>query len=74
MGLKSSLAALMLAVPLGLAHPGHEKVYQHPLEVRTLDHCKRDFAKPEFVKRTVEIHGSELSRLRRSLGIEKEHE
>lgn len=75
MGLKSTLAALMLAVPLGLAHPGPEKVYQHnavPLEARSLNHCKRHFEKEEFMKRTVEIHGAELSRLRRAAGLEAE--
>jgi hypothetical protein len=75
MGLKNCIATLLLAVPLGLAHPGHEeKVYQHnalPLERKSLAHCDKEFNHPEFIKRTVEVHGEELLRLRRALGIEE---
>jgi hypothetical protein len=74
MGLKHSLATLLLAsVPLGLAHPGDEKVYQHrarPLEQRSLDHCDKHFSEAEFVKRTVDIHSAEFERLRRAAGFE----
>jgi hypothetical protein len=73
MGIKSTLTSLLLAIPLGLAHPAPEKIYQHnavPREARSLDHCKREFSHPEFVKKTTEIHGAELQRLRRALGYE----
>ena len=69
MGLKS----LLVAASLALAHPGHEKVYQHNAvekEARSLDHCSAEFSHPEFVKRTVERHGAEFDRLRRDLGFE----
>jgi hypothetical protein len=73
MALKTFLSSLLLAAPLVLAHPGHEEhVYAHsalPLERKSLAHCKREFEAPEFIKRTVEIHGEELARLRRQLGI-----
>lgn len=68
---KASVAGLLLAASAARAHPGHhEKVYAGPVAARDLSHCSRDFAEPEFVKRTVEIHGEELLRLRRSLGLE----
>ncbi|GAB1315230.1 Intradiol ring-cleavage dioxygenases domain-containing protein [Madurella fahalii] len=73
MVLKSILSSLLLAAPLVLAHPGKEKVYAHaalPLERKSLGHCQREFNEPEFIKRTVEIHGRELQRLRRDLGLE----
>lgn len=73
MTLKTSLVALALTASLGYAHPGHEKVYQHAPEVRSLDHCDKAFSHPEFVKRTVEIHGEELARLRRAIGLEAEN-
>ncbi|KAK3933874.1 Intradiol ring-cleavage dioxygenase [Diplogelasinospora grovesii] len=64
---------LLLAAPLALAHPGHrEEVYHHPLERRDLNHCEKSFSEPEFIKRTVEIHGREFARLRRELGLETE--
>lgn len=72
MVLKSVVTSLLLAAPLALAHPGKEKVYAHaalPLERKSLSHCKREFSEPEFVKKTVEIHGRELHRLRRDLGL-----
>jgi hypothetical protein len=72
MSLKASIAALALGASMGWAHPGHEKVYQHAPEVRSLDHCSRSFKEPEFIKRTVEIHGEELARLRRAAGLEDE--
>ena len=76
MGLKSTLAALLLAVPTGLAHPGHEeKIYQHnalPLERKSLAHCEKHFKEEEFARRTVERHTAEFSRLRRAIGIEDE--
>lgn len=76
MALKNFLASLLLAAPVALAHPGHkEEVYAHralPLERKSLAHCSAEFSEPEFVKRTVEIHGRELARLKRSLGIEVE--
>ncbi|KAK3936348.1 aromatic compound dioxygenase [Diplogelasinospora grovesii] len=62
---------LLLAAPLALAHPGHkEEVYHHPLERRDLNHCEKSFSEPEFIERTVEIHGREFARLRRELGLE----
>lgn len=74
MALKDFLASLLLAAPVALAHPGHhEKVYAHnalPLDRKSLAHCSAEFSHPEFIKRTVEIHGSELARLKRSLGLE----
>ncbi len=70
MALSTSLTALVLTASLGWAHPGHEKIYQHAPEVRSLDHCDKAFSHPEFVKRTVEIHGEELARLRRAIGLE----
>ncbi len=76
MALKNFMAGLLLASPVALAHPGHhEKVYAHnalPLERKSLAHCSAEFSKPEFIKRTVEIHGAELDRLKRSLGLEVE--
>jgi len=72
MGLKSLLSSALLAAPLVFAHPGHrEEVPAHPLEARDLKHCAREFNDPELVKRTVEFHGKEYSRLRRSLGLEE---
>jgi hypothetical protein len=75
MALKHFLASLLLAAP-ALAHPGEEEVvYAHaalPLERRSLAHCSAQFQEPEFVKRTVQVHGKELARLKRSLGIEVE--
>lgn len=73
MALRYWLASLLLAAPLALAHPGKEKVYAHaalPLERKSLAHCEKEFSHPEFVKKTVEIHGRELTRLRRALGKE----
>lgn len=65
---------LLLAASAVLAHPGgHEKVYEGPVAARGLGQCNKAFAQPEFVKRTVEIHGEELLRLRRALGIEPEN-
>lgn len=75
MALKSFLTGLLLAAPLALAHPGKEEVYAHaalPLERKSLSHCEKEFSEPEFIKRTVEIHGRELERLRRQLGIQVE--
>jgi len=73
MTLKNLLTSLLLAAP-ALAHPGHkEKVYAHsalPLERKSLAHCSAQLNEPAFVKRTVEIHGRELARLKRALGIE----
>jgi hypothetical protein len=77
MALKHWLAGLLLAAPFAAAHPGKEKVYAHaalPLERKSLAHCEKEFSHPEFVKKTVEIHGRELARLRRALGIETEEE
>jgi hypothetical protein len=74
MALKHFLASLLLAAP-ALAHPGKEEVYAHaalPLERKSLAHCSAQFQEPEFVKRTVQVHGKELARLKRSLGIEVE--
>lgn len=70
MSLKASIAALVLSASVGWAHPGHEKVYQHAPQVRDLGHCDKAFNHPEFVKRTVEIQGEELARLRRAIGLE----
>ncbi|KAK0716772.1 Intradiol ring-cleavage dioxygenase [Lasiosphaeria miniovina] len=75
MGIKNLLSSLLLAAPLVLAHPGKEKVHAHralPLERKSLDHCEKHFSDPEFVTRTVEIHGREFARLRRELGLETE--
>ncbi|KAL2269212.1 hypothetical protein VTJ83DRAFT_4058 [Remersonia thermophila] len=70
MSLKNILASALLAAAPAVAHPGHKDVVpQGPLYRRNLDHCAGKFQEPEFIKRTVEIHGSELARLRRSLGI-----
>ncbi|KAK4164366.1 Intradiol ring-cleavage dioxygenase [Cladorrhinum sp. PSN259] len=70
-----SILSILLAAPLALAHPGHkEEVQAHraqPLERMSLDHCSKEFNSPEFVKRTVEIHGEELVRLRRALGYDE---
>lgn len=75
MAIKTLLSSFLLA-PLALAHPGHhEKVYSHralPVEQRSLDHCSKEFNSPEFVKRTVEVHGQEFARLRRALGYDEE--
>ncbi len=68
--LNNSLASLLLLAPLVLGHPGPEEHVNQPLESRNLDHCQRDFSEPEFVKRTIQIHGAEYARLRRSLGLE----
>ncbi|KAL1874354.1 hypothetical protein VTK73DRAFT_437 [Phialemonium thermophilum] len=74
MGFKSSLAALLLAVPWTLGHPG-EKVPLHAATLpRSLNHCKKRFSEPEFVRKTVEIHGREFSKVRRAFGFEQEHE
>lgn len=77
MGFKTSLAAALLAIPLGLAHPHpvDEPEYQHharPLMERSLDHCAGQFAEPEFMKRTIDRHSDEYDRLRRALGVEPE--
>lgn len=73
MTIKGSLTALVLAASVVWAHPGHEKIYQHAPEVRSLDHCDKAFSHPDFVKRTVEIQGEELARLRRAVGLEAEN-
>ena len=71
MGLKSFLSSALLAAPLVFAHPGHrEEAPAHPLEARDLQHCAREFNDPDLVKRTVEFHGNEMARLRRSIGLE----
>lgn len=73
--LNTVLAAgmLLLAAPT-VAHPGHkEEVYAHsalPLERKSLAHCSTKFNEPAFVKKTVQIHGRELARLRRARGID----
>ncbi|KAK0629518.1 Intradiol ring-cleavage dioxygenase [Bombardia bombarda] len=76
MGLKAVFSGALLAASSVVAHPGHhEKVYAHaalPLERKSLDHCSEHFSQPEFVERTVEIHGREFARLRRELGLEVE--
>ncbi|KAL2129752.1 hypothetical protein VTI74DRAFT_7342 [Chaetomium olivicolor] len=76
MALKILLANLILAARLTVAHPGNkEEVAAHaalPLERKSLAHCEKEFSHPEFLKKTVEIHGRELARLRRSLGLEVE--
>ncbi len=70
MGLKSLLSSALLAAPLVLAHPGHrEEIPAHPLEARDLKHCARALNDPELVQRTVEAHGREYARLRRSAGL-----
>jgi len=74
MGLKASLVGVLLASsPLVLGHPSgmNEKIYQHAYP-RDLNHCSKHFKREEFVKRTAEIHGEELHRLRRAIGLEKE--
>jgi len=70
MGFKTTLVNLLAAVPLALAHGDH--IALGPIERRDLKHCERHFKEPEFVKRTVEIHGRELARLRRNLGLDTE--
>ncbi|KAK3326801.1 Intradiol ring-cleavage dioxygenase [Apodospora peruviana] len=78
MGVRSLVSSLLLAGALVSAHPGHEeKVHAHaalPLERKSLDHCSKQFSEPEFVERTVEIHGREYARLRRSLGLDLDEE
>ncbi len=72
MGLKHSLASLMLAVPLALAHGIHDNTPLGPIERRDLNHCDKAFKEEEFMKPTVEIHGREFARLRRNLGLDTE--
>lgn len=79
MGLKGTLANLLLAAPLALAHPhpggGREKVYHHaavPVHQRNLNHCTKRFEEEEFVKRTTAKHSDEFMKLRRAIGKEAE--
>ncbi len=72
MGVKNYLTGLLLAAPLVLAHPGPDHIPLLPIERRDLNHCQKEFSHPEFVRRTVERHGEEYERLRRSLGLEPE--
>lgn len=70
MTLKNLFASALLAAAPAFAHPGHKDVVpQGPLYRRNLDHCAWKFEEPEFVKRTVEVHGAEIARLRQRLGI-----
>lgn len=69
--LSSSLLLLLQLATSAWAHPaGHDEHVPQPLERRNLDHCDREFNHPEFLSRTVEIHGKEYARLRRALGLE----
>jgi len=75
MGLSNALTYLLLAIPLGLAHPPgmEEKVYLHsaqPLYRRSLSHCQSTFEEPEFVKRTIARRQSEVYRLKKERGLE----
>jgi len=79
MGLKSTLAGLLLAAPLALAHPhpgdGREKVYQHaayPRDERHLGSCAKQFEEDEFKAKRAMKHGEEFMRLRRAAGFEPE--
>jgi len=74
MGFRSSLAGLAMAVPMVLAHGVHDHYPLGPIERRDLNHCHKEFSHETFVKRTLEIHGKELHRLRRNLGLEDERE
>jgi hypothetical protein len=74
MGLKNALIHLLLAAPLGLAHPAGEKEPLHaaqPLYLRSLDHCQEHFDEPEFKKRIVDRHMAEFNHLRRKRGLEE---
>ncbi|OHW89789.1 extracellular dioxygenase protein [Colletotrichum incanum] len=75
MSIRKILFHLLLANPLGLAHPhgAEEREFQHsaqPWYRRSLDHCAEAFSDPEFVKRTIERRHDELQRLRKTRGIQ----
>lgn len=75
MGLSKALICLLLAIPLGLAHPSgmEEKVYLHnaqPQYRRSLSHCRSTLENPEFVKRTIARRQSEVNRLKKERGLE----
>lgn len=69
MGLKLALAGLLAASSAVLGHPGPEDIPLLPIERSDLNHCKREFSAPDFVKRTVDSHMDEFDRLRRELGL-----
>ncbi len=64
-------AALALAATPVLGHGDH-LIKLGPIERRDLNHCEKNFKEEEFVRRTVEIHGREFARLRRSQGLDPE--
>jgi len=74
MGIRRSLTGLVLALPAALGHGVHDHYPLGPIERRDLNHCHKEFSQESFVKRTLEIHGKELHRLRRDLGLETELE
>ncbi len=61
-------AALALAATPVLGHGDH-LIKLGPIERRDLNHCEKNFKEEEFVRRTVEIHGREFARRRRSQGL-----
>ena len=71
MVLKKVIASLLLATPTVWAH-GKEDLMLGPIERRDLHHCHKEFTREEFMKRTIEIHGKEIARLRRDIGIDTE--
>ncbi|KAK1995350.1 aromatic compound dioxygenase [Colletotrichum falcatum] len=74
MSARTILFCVLLATPLGLAHPhgAEEREFQHaaqPWYRRSLDHCAEALSEPGLARRTVERRTGELQRLRRSRGI-----
>lgn len=74
MGLANALVCLLLAVPMGLAHPhGAEKDSLHaaqPLYRRTLSHCQEAFQEEEVVKRNIQRRQAEVARLKKERNLE----
>ncbi|KAK2010496.1 aromatic compound dioxygenase [Colletotrichum eremochloae] len=74
MSVRNIILHMLLATPLGLAHPHgtEEREFQHsaqPWYRRSLDHCAEAFSEPGFLKRTIERRTDELQRLRKARGI-----
>jgi hypothetical protein len=79
MGLRNAIVYVLLAAPLGFAHPHgmEEREFQHaaqPMYRRTLAHCQEAFAEPQFMKRTIERRHEEWSRLRKERGFGETYE
>jgi hypothetical protein len=75
MGLANALVCLLLAAPMGLAHPhgAEEKTTLHaaqPLYRRTLAHCQNAFEDEKFVKRSIERRQAQVTRLKMERGLE----